>query len=331
MAMLRRFEPLPEQSATATSAGVRVRIWNGRGGVPFYFSRMRGSLHASSRSATKFPIDQQRRGHDDAVHDQIGILGEKRLHRQPAEAGPGHDVFHDERAAQQRGERVAKNGQQRIDGVAERVLVNHPAFAEAAGAGGGDVFGAQRVEQAGAHPAHDAGEVGRGEHDGRQNEMMRAVPELLRRRHEIVERALRAADGKPAGGRRKPQRQQRQQHIGHGQADKREQRAAAVHPRIFSDRRPDAQRNGDAPGDDQRGKRKQKRVPQPLEDERRGGNFVGHGIAEVAAQNIFEPEEVLDIPRPVEMELRLEAGDGFRRDLRVLRERGEVIARRRAP
>ncbi len=66
-----------------------------------------------------------------------------------------------------RGERIAENRQQRIDGVAQRVFLNHPAFAQAAGAGGGDVFGAERVEQAGAHPAHDAGEVGRGEHDAR--------------------------------------------------------------------------------------------------------------------------------------------------------------------
>ena len=180
---------------------------------------MRGSLHASKMSAMKFPIDQQRRGHDDAVHDEIGILGEKRLHRQAAEAGPGHDVFHDERAAQQRGERVAENGQQRIDGVAERVLVNHPAFAEAARAGGGDVFGAQRVEQVGAHLAHDAGQVGGGEHERGQNQMMREIPELLRRRHQVVNRTLRAADGKPAGDGREPQRQQRQQNVRHGQTD----------------------------------------------------------------------------------------------------------------
>ena len=166
-----------------------------------------------------------------------------------------------------------------------------------------------------------------GEHERGQNEMVRAVPELLRRRHEIVKRALRAADGKPAGGRREPQRQQRQQHVGHGQTHKGEQRTAAVNPRILFDRRPDAERHGDAPRDDERKKRKQERVPQPLDDERGGGDFVGHRVAEIAMQNAFEPVEVLDIPRPVEVELRLEMGDGFRRDLRVLRERGEIIAR----
>ena len=169
------------------------------------------------------------------------------------------------------------------------------------------------------------------QHQRGQNEMVRAIPKLLGWRHQIVQRALRTTNGKPAGGGREPQRQQRQQHVGNGQSEKRRQRTAAVNPGIFFNRRPDAQRQGDAPRNDHGEKRKQEGVPEPSDDERGGGDFVGHGIAEVAAQNAFEPVEILDIPWPVEMELRFEMGDGFRRDLRVLRERGEIIARAPAP
>ena len=158
--------------------------------------------------------------------------------------------------------------------------------------------------------------------------MVRAVPELLRRGHEIIKRALCTADGKTAGRSREPQCQQREQHVRHGQTHKGEQRTAAVNPRVLFDRGPDAERNGDSPRDDERKERKQERVPQPMDDERGGGDFVGHRVAEIAMQNAFEPVEILDIPRPVEMELRLEVGDGCRRDLRVLRERGEIIAGR---
>ena len=99
-------------------------VWNWRGSFHFLFQTDARVAPSEQDVGDEISDDQQRRGHDDAVHDEIGIFREERLHRQPSEPGPRHDVLDDERAAQQRGERVAENRQQRIDGVAKRVLVD---------------------------------------------------------------------------------------------------------------------------------------------------------------------------------------------------------------
>ena len=88
------FQPLPEDLPWRE----RDRIQIGRGGFHLFQTDARVAPREQNIS-DKISHHQQRGGHDDAVHHEVGIFSKESLDGQASKTGPRHDVFYDESSA----------------------------------------------------------------------------------------------------------------------------------------------------------------------------------------------------------------------------------------
>ena len=83
-----------------------------------------------------------------------------------------HHIFHKEGSAEQAGERVANRAEKGIEGVAEDVTKENDFFGKPFGAGGGDIFRLEDIEDIGAKYTESAGDTAQAEDEGGQDKVI---------------------------------------------------------------------------------------------------------------------------------------------------------------
>ena len=94
---------------------------------------------------------------------------------QPADARNGEDRLGDDGAAKQRADREAEQRDGRDQRVPQHVAGQDQPRAQPLGAGEGDVFGADHLEDGGAQVAHQHGGEAQGERQRRQEQMVEVL------------------------------------------------------------------------------------------------------------------------------------------------------------
>ena len=158
-------------------------------------------------------------------------------HERVADAVEREDVLGDQRAAEQRAERNTEISDDRNDRIAQHVLEDDDALAQALCGGGADVVGAHDFEHGAARQPGDQGSVDRGERDRGQNVGLEAVIEP-------EERQPMQLQGKDL------LQQDSDDEDGHTDGDGRQNRHQDIDERISKNRRNDPGGNSDDDLDD---------------------------------------------------------------------------------
>ena len=237
--------------------------------------------------------------HHEVLHDRI-VAPADRLDQEAGDAGDVEHGLGDDQAADQERRLDADHGDDRQNGVLQRVMIIDRSLGGALGAGGADIILPQDLQHRGAGDAHGqrrAAEADRHRRHGVDRE--RLGPGLRVRiedRHRAEQRHRRHQDQQA-----EPERGQRQS----AQADHAQ---GVVEPRALLHRADDAERNADRGREQQRQPRKPRRDRNARQDflQRR---LLGHvGIAEIAVQQAADPVQILHDDRLVEAELLLQIG-----------------------
>ena len=126
--------------------------------------------------------------------------------------------------------------------------------------------------------------------------MLAEVPHLGRAPGRILElHGEQAADIGVEEGEAQVEQHQREQEVGHGEADEAHERGGVVADGILPDRGIDADGQGQHPGEEQGGDRDHHRQPQAVSDHLGHGPLPLHGHAEVALGDQLDPLVILDV------------------------------------
>ena len=112
---------------------------------------------------------------DEDAHQHRIVAREDRVEGQAADAGPREHRLGQHRAGDQRPQVEADDGDDRQDGVPQRMHQHDAALRHALRAGIGDVFQAQHVDHAGARDPRDQRQVEDRQRDGRQDQVVQDV------------------------------------------------------------------------------------------------------------------------------------------------------------
>ncbi len=262
---------------------------------------MRGSIHISTRSETKVPITVMIAEHQDDGAGEEHVLRDERGEQQRPDGRQAEHQRDDDAARDDIGEEIGEAAGERIERGAHRVFQDDARLGQALGARRHDIGLAQLVEQIRAHDADELRRAGDGEDEGGQRQVLQEVPEL----REAPRRELEIGREQPADVgveelEREIHQDEGEEEIRYRQPDEAEEGEEVVAERILPDRGVDADRQGDAPGQDDRGDRDHHGHPQFLADHLGDRPHPLHRLAEIAFRDAADPFGVLDVDRPVE-------------------------------
>ena len=239
--------------------------------------------------------DEERREHrHDGLHERV-VAAEDRVHRQPADPGPGEDRLGDDRAPEQDAELEADDGDERNGRVLQRVLVGHHEGADPGGAGGPHVVLGQHLQHSRARQARDP-RHGEGA-EGAGGEHERAEP-------------VAAGGGKPAEPHREDEDEQEPEPVDrHGLAQQHADRADRVEERVAAERGQDADGHRHEQGEREARDGQLERRGQRAQDETEGGHLMLEREPEIAPHRAGQEPHVLQPQRVVEPEQGAELPD----------------------
>ena len=211
-------------------------------------ARMRGSIHISTRSERKVPITVSTPSSSTiAPARNMSWATSERSSKRPDRRQRQHQRD-DDAARDDERQQVADRAGERVERGAHRILHDHAPFRQAAGARGRDVGPAQLVEQVGAHDADQLRGAGERQDQRRQRQVQREVPDLAPGPgRQLVRRREQPADVGVEIAEREIEDDQREQEIGHGEADEADEGEDVVGERVLPHRRVDADRQARSP------------------------------------------------------------------------------------
>ena len=232
------------------------------------------------------------------------------------------------------GSRRADVGDERVERHAQRVLAERPERRQALGLGGGDIGLLQLVQEVGAQPADHAGGARGADHQHRHPQMLEHREELAPA-HRLIEilRVHQAADRGAEHHVGEVQQHERQQEVGRREPEEAEEGQRVVAGAVLVGRRIDPDRERHHPGEQDGREGDDEGQQQPVADHRADRQVVLERVAEIAAEQAAEPDQVLLPPRLVEavelaQVLELVALDALALGLQLGHVAGQVVARR---
>src|SRR5437773_8809081 len=235
-----------------------------------------------------------------ALHERI-VARKDRVDHEAPDAGQREDVFRDHRAADQRAELEAHDGDDGDERILQHVAVDDRALGQPFRARRAHPVLAQRLEQARAQRARDDRRQRQPERRGRQHQRAQSRPALL-------ERIEIARDRQPAqGDTEEKDQQQREQEVRHADPEQRKRGAHAIDGRVVTNGGRDGERKRDQQRDAHGQQRELEARPQTPADVVEHGLAVADRATEVTADEATHPERVLHVQGPVEAELAAQA------------------------
>ena len=146
------------------------------------------------------------------------IFPNKGLINEATETRIVHYILHQEGAAEQAGESVANRAEKGIEGVAEDVAKEDDFFGKPFGAGGGDIFRLEDIEDIGPKNAESASDTAQAENQSGQDEVVGDVEEFGGGGKKVVIQRGKSADGKPTGAGSHPNGKKGEKEFGNGQS-----------------------------------------------------------------------------------------------------------------
>ena len=268
-------------------------------------------------------------GHPRQDHRIVGAL--ERVEEQQPEAGPAEDALDHDHPAEEHPGVDGDDGHERDQRVAQRVPADHLATRHALRPRGAHVVGVQHLEHAVALVATPRRHAREHEHRHRQHHVLDEVDDVALLPDRVLALHVEHVDAEllVQHDHHEQLQQEREEEVGHREAEVRERRRRVVEQRVLAHRADHADEERQHHREHQRGADEQQRVPGGLADHVGDRALGAERLTPVALHEVAQPVDVLGWARLVEVVLVLEVLQRLLRDAGTVAQVRQRITTRR--